>query len=143
MRRGTTLGAKYCPSCKGDSRKQNTGPALVAFTFHLLRCPMTWDSLQLPSSSPYPCNWTLSLTNSTFIVSLDLVSLFPGHSRYHSSGNCFCLGLPTISLAPSDPFQVAARAMFFGNTNLVMLLLCLKTYMASSHHLEDEVHLVG
>lgn len=64
------LAAQSCPPCEGDSREQNRSPALLAFTIHLPRCPMIKDSLQLPSSLPYTCNWTLSLLHSTVIISL-------------------------------------------------------------------------
>ena len=83
------LGARYCSPCEGDSGEQNKVPALVAFAFHLLRCPRARHSVQFSSSPPYTCSCTLSLVNSSSIMSLELVPLFPGHSCCQSSGSCF------------------------------------------------------
>lgn len=135
------LGARSYSRCKGDSREQNKVPALMAFTFHLSRCPTTWthrNSLL-----------TLHIQLDT-IGHLSILLLYcdlnwpPSFQAILTSRVQATLPTWSTSLQPC-PFLSTPHGnqchFFFLETQSGYTTPLLKASLAPFHHLKDEVHL--
>jgi hypothetical protein len=129
---GSTI---WVPGTILSIKEQNTVLVLMAFTFHLPRCPQTWGSSVIPSSSPFTYRWTSSLVNPALIKSLKLVSHFADYSHHCVSVQGTASYL--VYQSPVLPFPIHFTwwaAPFLNNTDMIKAIHLLKPSIAPSPH---------